>query len=464
MQPMAQMYAGAEIALLTQHGKQRVIAPALEDALGCRVRHVDGYDTDLLGTFTRDIPRFGTQAEAARKKACIAMELAGGPFGLGSEGAFVPDPFMGMAPWNVEVIAFIDYLRDLEVVGVAQGRSNFHRLLTNEWPALDAFAREAGFPDQQLAVRPGDEYDRRIRKGIHTWPALKAALAWAAEDGWVIEETAAAAMVFGGDVFLKQARPGEAPLLSLSVPGALDLAWLESEEERYGAVASDADGNGPYRVWSNGRVQGNGRSGLIFDGVRLRLGISQGARPLSEPMAITQVDGHDILTVANQPALANLAHHLPQLERELSRLPLHLFMAGITFGDPEHAVAEGRYHLLPLISANADDRSVTVPVLLSPGDRLFWALRQPPAAEQDMRLTLDRLGADTLEAPEFGPLFSCQGRGAGFYGGDDRDLALLAERYPGLPLIGFYGNGEIAHLNGMNRLLQYSAVLGLAYV
>lgn len=284
------------------------------------------------------------------------------------------------------------------------------------------------------------------------------------ETGWVLEETAAAAMVFGGDVFLKQARPGEEPLLSLSVPGALDLAWLECEEARYGAVASDADGNGPYRVWSNGRVQGNGRCGLIFDGVRLRLGISQGARPLSEPMAITQVDGHDILTVADQPALANLAHHLPQLERELSRLPLHLFMAGITFGAPEHALEEGRYHLLPLISANADDRSVTVPVLLSPGDRLFWALRQPPAAEQDMRLTLDRLGADTLDTPEFGLLFSCQGRGAGFYGGDDRDLALLTERYPGLPLIGFYGNGEIAHLNGMNRLLQYSAVLGLAYV
>ncbi|MHB1074723.1 hypothetical protein [Thiobacillus sp.] len=32
-----------------------------EVALGCRVRHDDGYDTDLLGIFTRDIPRFGAQ-------------------------------------------------------------------------------------------------------------------------------------------------------------------------------------------------------------------------------------------------------------------------------------------------------------------------------------------------------------------------------------------------------------------
>lgn len=185
-------YAGCEIALLTQHGKQRVIAPALGDALGCRVRHVEGFDTDLLGTFTRDIPRFGTQVEAARKKARMAMELSGLPFGLGSEGAFVPDPFIGMTPWNVELIVFIDYVRSLEVVGIAQGHGNFSHLLTNEWPALEAFARDAGFPEQQLVVRPRDEHDQRIRKGIHTWPALEAALAWAAaeaENGLAFVET-----------------------------------------------------------------------------------------------------------------------------------------------------------------------------------------------------------------------------------------------------------------------------------
>ena len=176
MQARAEIYAGAEFALLTRHGKQRVIAPAREDALGCRVHHVDGYDTDLLGTFTRDIPRFGTQLEAARKKARIAMELACLPFGLGSEGTFVPDPFIGMAPWNVEVIVFIDSLRNLEAVGIAQDRGNFRHLLTHEWPALEAFVREAGFPHQQLVVRPRDEHDRRIRKGIHTWAELEAAL------------------------------------------------------------------------------------------------------------------------------------------------------------------------------------------------------------------------------------------------------------------------------------------------
>ena len=79
-------YRGRRVALLTRHGKERALAPVLEPALGCRVERVGGYDTDQLGTFTREIPRAGTQLEAARRKARIGMELAGLPLGLASEG------------------------------------------------------------------------------------------------------------------------------------------------------------------------------------------------------------------------------------------------------------------------------------------------------------------------------------------------------------------------------------------
>ena len=64
-------------------------------------------------------------------------------------------------------------------------------------------------------------------------------------------------------------------------------------------------------------------------------------------------------------------------------------------------------------------------------------------------------------APAFGLLFPCMGRGPYFYGGIDRDLELVKQRYPDMPLIGFYGNGEIGTLNGASQLFQYAAVLGL---
>ena len=173
------IYAESRVALLTQHGKEGVIASVLDTALGCRVERVTGYDTDLLGTFTRDIPRAGMQLEAARKKARIGMQLSGLSLGLASEGSFGADPFAGMFPWNVEFLIFIDDERGLEVVGVAQGAASLSQQLTHNWAAAEAFAKQAGFPAHHLVVRPEGEDDPRMRKGIATWEELQAAFAWA---------------------------------------------------------------------------------------------------------------------------------------------------------------------------------------------------------------------------------------------------------------------------------------------
>lgn len=173
------IYLGQQVALLTQHGKERVIADVLEPVLGCRVERVAGYDTDLLGTFTRDIPRAGTQLNAARRKARIGMELAGLPLGLASEGSFGPDPFTGMFPWNVEFLIWIDDRIGIEVVGIAQGKTNSDHVLTASWEETEAFALRAGFPEHHLVVRPKGEDDPRIRKGLADWADLQAAFAWA---------------------------------------------------------------------------------------------------------------------------------------------------------------------------------------------------------------------------------------------------------------------------------------------
>lgn len=171
----ATAYRGRTAALLTQHGKERMVGPVLRSALGCRVQHVSGYDTDLLGTFTREIPRAGTQVEAARRKARIGMTLSGLPLGLASEGSFGPDPMMGMFPWNVEYLIWIDDEQALEVVGRAQGQAHFGHLLTGDWTEAESFARRWEFPAHQLVIRPDAEDDPRLRKGISSWPELESA-------------------------------------------------------------------------------------------------------------------------------------------------------------------------------------------------------------------------------------------------------------------------------------------------
>jgi hypothetical protein len=164
-------YGGARVALLTQHGKERVVAPAFRELLSAEILVVHDVDTDALGTFTREVERRGTQLEAARRKAELACARSGLPYGLGSEGAFGPGPF-GIGARNVEVIVFLDATRGLEVVGVAREPGIFEHAIVASRDELAIVAERAGFPEHALVVRPDNTNDPRIVKGLRSWDAL----------------------------------------------------------------------------------------------------------------------------------------------------------------------------------------------------------------------------------------------------------------------------------------------------
>lgn len=169
------VYHHQTAALLTQHGKERILGPLLWSELGCTVAHVTGFDTDQLGTFTRDQARPGSQLDAVRRKAEMGMSLSGLPLGLASEGAFVLDPHVGMLPWNIEMVIWIDRERDLEIVGLAQGEAHDHQRLVSDWPSLQQLAAQADFPAHGLVLRPDGPDDPRFVKDLADLSALEAA-------------------------------------------------------------------------------------------------------------------------------------------------------------------------------------------------------------------------------------------------------------------------------------------------
>jgi hypothetical protein len=163
---MTNYYSGQSVAFLTQHGKEGLIGPMLQDALGCSILHTTAYDTDLLGTFSGEINRQDTQVQTARIKARKGMDLTGARIGIASEGAFIPDPFSGLIPWNVEILMWIDDVNNIEVIGTAQGPAySLHRSLSSVLE-LEKFAQVSGFPEHHLMVRPQNQDDARVRKGL----------------------------------------------------------------------------------------------------------------------------------------------------------------------------------------------------------------------------------------------------------------------------------------------------------
>ena len=175
----AKPYAKLKGSLLTQHGKETVICPELLKTNELEVFHVNNYDTDKLGTFTREIPRFGSQLDAARKKARVGMELSGTQIGVASEGAFSNDPFTGLLPWNYELVLLIDDTRNIEITGFSGSPAVSASKKASNWNEVEIFLPTSLFPSHQLVIRPDDEYHPECIKGINNMDTLKEAYAWA---------------------------------------------------------------------------------------------------------------------------------------------------------------------------------------------------------------------------------------------------------------------------------------------
>lgn len=284
------------------------------------------------------------------------------------------------------------------------------------------------------------------------------------DEEWVLDSPGAAAMVFGDPFELSLVtQPDDSikPVLSFCTPAGLTIDWLDSVSPRIGAVSGDPFGRGPFKVWTSGRVDDTGVVEARIEGVNSALTVSQGVRALTSPIEIAEVENNDLVKLGNYPALNVLVRALPDQVRQMKRIPLHMLMGGVTFGNPETAIKDGRYRLNHIISANLSKQSITLSDKLNPGEKLFWAIRDGLAAERDMQKSIIECETELGGTPDFALLFPCMGRGPNFFGNRDRDLEVLKSRFPGIPVIGFYGNGELGPMDRDNHLYQYSAVLGL---
>jgi len=277
------------------------------------------------------------------------------------------------------------------------------------------------------------------------------------EQDWVLDAPAAAVMVFGNGVSIHHVseRPEQEIVLALAAPNAINSNRIIASGIRFGGVSGDATGQGPFSVWQNAKGIVSGYCEAAFSGLNAAVSAAHDVKLLGKPQLITRVDGHDVQSLGDTTALQSL--HAACRGHE--SLPLHLLMA--VFADYPEVITRGDYQLATLISVNDEEGSVTIAKPLQEGQYLSWAIRDTQAAQDNLENVVNKLVADLETMPDFGLMFSCLGRGPYFYDGVDRDLMLLKEKFPDMPFIGFYGNGEIAPINGVNELLQYSAVLGL---
>jgi hypothetical protein len=163
------------VVIATMHRKELAIAPILEAALGVSFTVLQDFDSDLFGTFTRDIDRHANQVATAKLKAEKALELIDADLAIASEGSFFPHPMLGI-PYNREIVFLLDKKYNFTVYGqYLSADTNFrHQEISSYEQAYD-FALKVGFPDHAIVVMQDARTSAKeaIYKGITSIDLLK---------------------------------------------------------------------------------------------------------------------------------------------------------------------------------------------------------------------------------------------------------------------------------------------------
>lgn len=157
--------------LATMHHKEQAIAPILQQELNLNVIVPNHFNTDVFGTFTRDIKRPADQIETAKLKIKKALELTGETIGIASEGSFYPNPSFPLVSCNREIIVLIDLKNNLELIAevVSTDTNHSYQTVSSVEQAIE-FASKIGFPEHALIVseKQNPTPEDKFFKGITT--------------------------------------------------------------------------------------------------------------------------------------------------------------------------------------------------------------------------------------------------------------------------------------------------------
>jgi small ligand-binding sensory domain FIST len=185
--------------------------------------------------------------------------------------------------------------------------------------------------------------------------------------------------------------------------------------------------------------------------------VTQACRPVTPPLRVTRASGPWLLELDGRPAL--------DVYREVAREPLAddlrraaAFLLVALPCDATASLDPGRY-LVRHVAGFAPERgAIAVPTLLSVGDQIALARREPETAREDL---LDMLGRLDGEPPAFGLYFDCCARGTSFFGVSGLEAGYLERAFGPAPIAGMFGSCEIGPIADRVELLTYTGVLAL---
>ena len=202
------------------------------------------------------------------------------------------------------------------------------------------------------------------------------------------------------------------------------------------------------------QVTGGGLSGVMFaPSLEVVTCLSQGCVPLAASHLISDCLDNIIIGLDGRPALDVFKEDIgEELAGDLAQV------AGLVHAAlPIEGSDTGDYLVRSLVGIDPERSWLAIGEQVETGRRIFFVRRDPLSAEIDMLKQLESLKSRFGKKPRAALYYSCVGRGPSMFGAEGRELSLIEDVFSDVPLVGFFGNGEISH----NRLYGYTGVLTL---
>ncbi len=207
-------------------------------------------------------------------------------------------------------------------------------------------------------------------------------------------------------------------------------------------------------------IAGDGLALGLTGGVKVRTIVSQGCRPIGEPLTVTGARGNHLLSLGSKPAYEVLNNVFNSLsEPEKARVKGNLFV-GLAMSEYLEDYRRGDFLIRSILGADRDAGMVAVGAPVRVGQTLQYQLRDRDAADEDLRELCHSAEEDGAR-PFASLLFSCNGRGRGLFQVPNHDAGVLAEILGTHPSAGFFCNGEIGPVGALNHLHAYTASVAL---
>ena len=223
----------------------------------------------------------------------------------------------------------------------------------------------------------------------------------------------------------------------------------------FGGLASAARGPGGNRLVRDHDVRTDGAVLAVLRGVEIETVVSQGCRPIGEPMIVTAGEGRVARELAGRPALERVQDVL----RALSPDDLQLAQRGLHIGrvvdESKAHFGRGDFLVRSVLGADSSNGAVAFGDEVEVGSTVQLQVRDALSADEDLRQLMAGRDADAAL------VFTCNGRGTHLFGVPDHDATVVNDALGSVPIAGMSCAGEIGPVGGRSYMHGFTASIAL---